>query len=273
MCNPYLLWFPLTDRHFSFLIFQFSSFISHLSSELEGPCLLCLIDGAKLHKKPMPSGKSVNNPTFRQLSVFSILFSVKSPSNRLLLAHRPPQNLLGRILQSNCSEYKHLQCGNYPCSYSASFMVVHKPRRQVIVIIVLFSLFISQPTIRIRERLLVFLFGSENHPWDSNQVNFSDVWNIEIDFSDNLGPRGPLIHGSESGKSGVLWSYFRIREPSVPSPDPLCWKRYNSFLTSSMLMSTPWAICSTVSPIAWRRRTVSIFSFRTPLRSAVFSTL
>ena len=71
-------------------IFHFSSLISHLSSlifhlSLKPPCLFCLIDGAKLHKKPMPSGKSVNNPTFRQLSVFSILFSVKSPSNRLLL--------------------------------------------------------------------------------------------------------------------------------------------------------------------------------------------
>jgi hypothetical protein len=58
---------------------------------------LCLIDGAKLHKKTMPSGKSVNNPTFRQQSVFSILFSVKSPSNRLL--HIAP--LLSRILQSD----------------------------------------------------------------------------------------------------------------------------------------------------------------------------
>jgi hypothetical protein len=54
---------------------------------------LCLIDGAKLHKKTMPSGKSVNNPTFRQLSVFSILFSVKSPSESPP-AHRP---LLSRI--------------------------------------------------------------------------------------------------------------------------------------------------------------------------------
>ena len=36
------------------------------------------------------------------------------------------QVLLGRILQSDCSEYKHLQCGNYPCSCSASFMVVHE---------------------------------------------------------------------------------------------------------------------------------------------------
>ena len=36
------------------------------------------------------------------------------------------QVLLSRILQSDCSEYKHLQCGNYPCSCSASFMVVHE---------------------------------------------------------------------------------------------------------------------------------------------------
>ena len=78
-----------TIFHFSSFNSHLSSFISHLSSELEGPCLLCLIDDAKLHKKPMPSGKSVNNPTFRQLSVFSILFSVKSPSNRLLLVHHP----------------------------------------------------------------------------------------------------------------------------------------------------------------------------------------
>ena len=200
MCNPHLLWFPLTARQF--FISHLPSLISHLSSFIWAwrPPAFCVWLAVQNYIKNQCHPE---NPSIILLSVNSPSFRYFFPSNLRQIAPctSPPCSVGFRnptaLNISICNAATILVHILHP----ASFMVVHKPRRQVITIIVLFLLFISQPTIRIRERLFVFLFGSENRPWDSNQVNLSDVWHIEIVFSDNLGPRGSLIHDSESGES------------------------------------------------------------------------